>query len=66
MRQWWNFELKFLLTYRKQRVTVCMAMLMLTIMVCGIFYHLTSGVIIDPLWTLGPVGLDARDVRGDP
>ena len=43
-----------------------MAMLMLTIMVCGIFYHLTSGVIIDPLWTLGPVGLDARDVRGDP
>ena len=48
---------------RKQRVTVCMDMLMLTIMVCGIYYHMTSGVVIDALWNLGPVGLDARDVR---
>ena len=39
-----------------------MAMVMLTIMVCGMYYHVTSGVIIDALWTLGPVGLDARDV----
>ena len=47
---------------RKQRITVCMAMVMLTIMVCGMYYNVTSGVIIDALWTLGPVGLDARDV----
>ena len=47
---------------RKQRITVCMVILMLTIMVCGIYYHVTSGEIMDALWTLGPVGMDARDV----
>ena len=47
---------------RKQRITVCMVILMLTIMVCGIYYHVTSGEIMDALWTLGPVGVDARDV----
>lgn len=48
---------------RKQRITVCMVMLMLTILVCGIYYHITSGTLIDALWSLGPLGLDARDVR---
>ena len=44
-------------------MTTCMATLMLNIMINGIYYDGSRGVIIDPLGTLGPIGLDARDVR---
>ena len=49
---------------RKQRVTVCMAMLMLTVLACGMYYDGSAPVILDPLTHLGPIPLDARDVSG--
>ena len=47
---------------RKQRVSVCMAMLMLTVVSCGMYYNGTETIILDPLTHLGPIPLDARDV----
>ena len=50
---------------RKQRVSICMAMLMLTVMTCGMWYNGASPVILDPLSTIGPIPMDSRDVSNE-
>ena len=47
---------------RKQRVTTCMTLVMLSLMTCGMYYDGSSGLILDPLTSFGPLGFDARDV----
>ena len=48
---------------RKQRVTTCMTLVMLSLMTCGMYYDGSPGLILDPLTSFGPLGFDARDVR---
>ena len=47
---------------RKQRVTLCMAMLYLFILCSAIFYQQEEGRITDPYFQAGPIGFDPIDV----
>ena len=39
-----------------------MTLVMLSLMTCGMYYDGSSGLILDPLTSFGPLGFDARDV----
>ena len=47
---------------RKKKVAICMSSIYLTFCISGYYYMHTLGKILDPIWKLGPVGMDLTDV----